>query len=341
MAKKMAQDGERWAELTNRGNVKQEGGDLEGAIADFTRAIALAPAELAPHYNRGNARALAGELEEAVADYSEALRLDPRFAPAYTRRGLARQRLGDLDGAEEDLERALEIAPEDPDAHGTRGSVRALRGDYAGARADCERALELAPPGWRYQADVTELLGELRSAAPEDGEAAHEHDGADEASPPDGRALLAVEQVLAATGWTPERRVGEDDTDGWVDYVSLVEEGVVSAVVARVSETLGRFLLYVVFRPKAPRARRAEVAEFVTRANDGLCDGNFEMSYADGEVRYKIAIDWAGAELAPRLVQNAVIDAMDIGEAYGEALAAVLRGKKTAKQAIRLAEHET
>jgi hypothetical protein len=56
-----------------------------------------------------------------------------------------------------------------------------------------------------------------------------------------------------------------------------------------------------------PEARRPAVAEFITRINFGLVSGNFEMDWADGEVRFKTGMELTGVtpttELVAALVQ--------------------------------------
>ncbi len=60
------------------------------------------------------------------------------------------------------------------------------------------------------------------------------------------------------------------------------------------------FLFYSLcpFVPSA--ARRAAMAEFVTRANANMIMGNFEMDLDSGRVRYKTSIDVQGDRLTPR-----------------------------------------
>jgi hypothetical protein len=97
-------------------------------------------------------------------------------------------------------------------------------------------------------------------------------------------------------------------------------------------------VLYVFFSAKAKKARRAEVAEFVTRANWDLGDGNFEMDLDSGEVRLKVALDYTGTILSPLLLRNIILDAMDVTEIYSDALAQVMAGKASAKDALAAAE---
>ena len=41
---------------------------------------------------------------------------------------------------------------------------------------------------------------------------------------------------------------------------------------------------------KVPVEQRAAVCEFITRANDNLINGNFEMDFNDGQLRYKATV---------------------------------------------------
>ena len=65
----------------------------------------------------------------------------------------------------------------------------------------------------------------------------------------------------------------------------------------------------------APESKRAQAAEYITRANQGLYLGNFELDYDDGEIRYKTCIDVEGHELVSPLIKQLVrsnISMMDL-----------------------------
>ena len=145
-----------------------------------------------------------------------------------------------------------------------------------------------------------------------------------------------VAQVLHAIGWSPER---SEDGDGWTSFVTHVDDGVVTvATVARVLEDSSRFVLYAILSPHAGEEVRAEVADFLMRANYGMPDGNFEMDPTTGEVRFKIGVDYCGLSLPGLLVRNAILDAGAAIENYGPAIARVLHGEATAAEAIADAE---
>jgi hypothetical protein len=56
---------------------------------------------------------------------------------------------------------------------------------------------------------------------------------------------------------------------------------------AQAVEDKQQVILYSICPITIPAAKRAPLAEFITRANYGLLIGNFEMDYNDGEVRFK------------------------------------------------------
>jgi lipoprotein NlpI len=109
------------AEYDERGIAKVRGGDLDGAIADFNRALELDPKFAAAYHDRGIVKVRGDDFDGAITDYNRALELDPKFAAAYRRRGIAKQAKSDRDGAIADFNRALELDPKFAMAYADRG----------------------------------------------------------------------------------------------------------------------------------------------------------------------------------------------------------------------------
>jgi tetratricopeptide (TPR) repeat protein len=131
--------------LVNRGIEKGKGGDLEGAITDFTRAIELNPKDDAPYYNRAQAKWLKKDAAGAVTDYTRAIELGSTNPAAYNNRGNARAENNDRDGAIADYTRAIELKPDYARAYYNRAVAKKENGDTTGAAADFKRARELDP----------------------------------------------------------------------------------------------------------------------------------------------------------------------------------------------------
>lgn len=138
-----AQDPVSADEFSQRGITRFEKNDLEGAIADFTKAIELNGQQLEfCFFFRGIALYRRGRLDEAIADLSKAITLKQhqRF---YGDRGNLLAQRGDLDGAMADLNRAIEIEPKFAKAYGDRGIVRLMRGEDTAAELDFKKCFDL------------------------------------------------------------------------------------------------------------------------------------------------------------------------------------------------------
>jgi tetratricopeptide (TPR) repeat protein len=104
------------------------------------------PKDVLPLFNRGTLHERKGELDAAIADYSRAIALDPRdFRPIGARCWLRAKANIDLDQAVPDCDRALELAPGEWNNYNDRGFLFFRRGRYAEAVRDLDKAIELNP----------------------------------------------------------------------------------------------------------------------------------------------------------------------------------------------------
>lgn len=87
-----------------------------------------------------------------------------------------------------------------------------------------------------------------------------------------------------------------------------------------------QIVFYALCPLRVPPPRRPAVAELITRINWGMVQGNFEMDYADGEVRCKATIDLEGTEPTPALLKPIVIVPLAMMDRYLAALVAVIGG---------------
>jgi eukaryotic-like serine/threonine-protein kinase len=145
--------------LRQRGFERARMSDAAGALADFTRALALEPNSPSTRARRGW-----GYLNEAsklaLRDFEEAIKLDPKNGDLHNGRGFARVLLGDYKGAVADVEEALLL--------GIPGNVlRARLALYY--NADCIYAQAAAKA--TFTVEMQERLGQARLAAGEQGRA--------------------------------------------------------------------------------------------------------------------------------------------------------------------------
>ncbi len=149
-----------------------EKGEATNAINVYSKAVNLAPENLAAHLNLANAYLLAENNQEVIAQCQAALKLDPNSAAAYYlmgcaylrlnqpaqaveafqqsqkidpavtslnfQLGLAQERLGNLDDAIHEFETVVQFEPEHPSAHYQLSRL------YQRAGRDAEAAQELA-----------------------------------------------------------------------------------------------------------------------------------------------------------------------------------------------------
>jgi len=129
----------------NCGNILLARQDVGGAIAAYRAAIARNPAHAGAHFNLGNAQMAARRLNEAIESYQCALAIDPRFAAAWIAIGNACADGGDKSAAEGHYRRALTFNPDDIDVLGNLGLLLFTAKRYVEAADVYARVLKLAP----------------------------------------------------------------------------------------------------------------------------------------------------------------------------------------------------
>jgi tetratricopeptide (TPR) repeat protein len=130
----------------NRGWVRDEKGELDGAISDYSEAIRLRPDYAEAFNNRGITLRHFGDIERALSDYDQAIRFKPDYSEAFNNRGVARRSKGDFRGAIEDYDEAIRLKPNYAEPFLNRGNARKkANGDLAAAIADYTEAIRLQP----------------------------------------------------------------------------------------------------------------------------------------------------------------------------------------------------
>src|SRR5262245_13953507 len=86
-----------------------DGKDQDLRIKACSAIIDRNPKDSFSYHNRGEAYELKGEVDRAIADYTKAIVSDPNYAPAYNGRGRAYVSKGDYVRAVDDVTRAGEL----------------------------------------------------------------------------------------------------------------------------------------------------------------------------------------------------------------------------------------
>jgi tetratricopeptide (TPR) repeat protein len=131
-----------------RGDCKWLSRDMEGAVADYTRAIELGPS--APgieraYNNRGVARQNLGNDINAFSDFERAISINPKYADPFYSRGVIFEKRGKPDIALKDFDRAILLDPFRTPAYAARGNIRFRKNLLPGALSDYDKAIELFP----------------------------------------------------------------------------------------------------------------------------------------------------------------------------------------------------
>ena len=119
-------------------------GQIDDAISSFTKSIGIA--ESTDAYNeRGTAYFLKGQVNDAITDYDRAIALDPNNGDAFNNRAWANYKLGHMSEAKADVDKAEGLIPGKADVWDTRGHILEAVGDRAGAIKSFEKALTIDP----------------------------------------------------------------------------------------------------------------------------------------------------------------------------------------------------
>jgi Flp pilus assembly protein TadD len=137
--------------LINAGVDLETGGDLEGAIAAYRRAVTLEPGDAVAHYDLGLALERQKEWAGALHHLGRALELErsarheTALAGAHVNHGVTLSEAGDVQAAIAAYRRALVVQSDNPSAHRNLGLALGQTGDRVAALVALRRAVELEP----------------------------------------------------------------------------------------------------------------------------------------------------------------------------------------------------
>lgn len=134
-----------WKAYINRGNAKNQLKNYLGAIEDFNAVLAIDSGAVNAYVNRANSYKLLGDPASAIRDYDRAIRMNPDQIELYTNRSNTKYELKDYQGALEDISEAIRRKPDYVNGYSNRAYIRKAMNDLSGALEDYSRAIELKP----------------------------------------------------------------------------------------------------------------------------------------------------------------------------------------------------
>ncbi|MBU1912859.1 MAG: tetratricopeptide repeat protein [Candidatus Omnitrophica bacterium] len=129
----------------NLGNLYENKGFYDKAIAKYKEALSLNPNLSRIHYNLGNVYKKKNLYSKAITKYKDALGLNPANIDAHYNLAIVYEDKGLYDKAIEKYKDVLNLDSDNIDAHGNLGNLYEKKGFYGKAIKEYRTALELNP----------------------------------------------------------------------------------------------------------------------------------------------------------------------------------------------------
>ena len=100
------------------------------------------------------------------------------------------------------------------------------------------------------------------------------------------------------------------------------------------------YVVYAILNSTPEIKFYGEVAEYLHRANYGLLNGNFEFDYRDGEIRYKVFVDFEGIQLSMDAITESIVVPAIMFDQYGKNLLRIMMGDGIPEELIKKAEED-
>ncbi len=141
---------------------RSEPGDLELAIASYTKAVMLRENYVSALFNRANVYQKLGLWDQAIKDYQAAIAQDLTFAPAHTNLGLAFYKKSDYESAVQSFENALRLDPTHAQTYSNLGVVLYESQKLIESLAAYEKAIQYKSDYFEAYSNRGNVLKELR-----------------------------------------------------------------------------------------------------------------------------------------------------------------------------------
>lgn len=120
-----------------------------------------------------------------------------------------------------------------------------------------------------------------------------------------------------------------------VFYMGVLLKSAINRIRLVVDVRDGFYLVYAIIGIGGS-GNLSEMMKFITMANYGLVNGNFEMDISDGEIRYKIYVNCKGMDCLPmQIIKDSIYCACSTVAKYGNGIAKICASPNSTS-----AEHE-
>jgi hypothetical protein len=143
----------------------------------------------------------------------------------------------------------------------------------------------------------------------------------DEVARTDGPIMATILRVIEGRKWRYARYVDRPSIE-----LTLACQYCSIRIVATAREKEQQVIVYAMMGQRVPEARRAAVAEFITRVNDRYFIGSFNLDFEEGAICFRAGADVEGGGLTEKMVANLIDMASYAADAHHDRLMQVIYG---------------
>jgi Flp pilus assembly protein TadD len=154
------------------GNILFQKGQIDQAIVQYQKALEIKPRAAETCNNLGDCFLQKGQVDDAVIQYQKALEINPDFPEAHANLGFCLIRVARIDDAIVQYQKAVDLQPNFPQAYNNLGNAYRLKGNGVDAAAAYEKAIEQQPQFILPQAHLAWMLATWPDASIRDGDKA-------------------------------------------------------------------------------------------------------------------------------------------------------------------------
>ena len=130
----------------------------------------------------------------------------------------------------------------------------------------------------------------------------------------------------------------ENDSHTWISLDGYPGDAASYRIIAEVDESARLFQVFGDAPTFIPEGSRPAVAETITRANDRLRNGKFELDLDNGRLRFSVCQVLSGAGLDHDVIERLLYSPVTMLDRYLPAVLSVIYGNEVPKDAIRCVE---
>ncbi len=149
------------------------------------------------------------------------------------------------------------------------------------------------------------------------------------------KAIEVIKSYLTKNDWNYEF-----DEEKKRFSMGINMNNVLGNVKIYISVESSSYNVYAVLNSNAEEECRDKVGEFLHRANYGMKNGNFEMDYRDGEIRYKSFVNFKNIVVSEEIVEDSILVGIAMMNRYGKGLLKMMLGGGTPEKCVEECEKD-